>query len=272
MMAVNYEIFILPNPFAPAGINGIATMIQYKLGFSVGYMNLLINIPLCVLAFFLTNKDYSAKTFIFCLAFSAFLLMFNSRTVDISSFEYLSAGDTSTILAPLAASVINGFIYGCMIRLNSCTGGTDIIAAFIRIKKPNLDLMWVIFALNAIVATASYFVYGFNFEPVIVCLMYCFVTSKVSDSIIKGIKEEIKFEIITDYPEEISAEVISKLHHSCTVVSATGMYSKTHKTLLTCIINKHQVIDLQKIISNYPNSFAYISRVTETVGNFKKIS
>ena len=27
-MAVNYQIFILQNAFAPAGINGIATMVQ----------------------------------------------------------------------------------------------------------------------------------------------------------------------------------------------------------------------------------------------------
>ena len=48
LAATNYEIFILNNAFAPAGINGIATMIQYKLGISVGYLNLAFNIPLCI--------------------------------------------------------------------------------------------------------------------------------------------------------------------------------------------------------------------------------
>ena len=37
-MAVNYQIFILQNAFAPAGINGIATMVQYLFHFSIGYM------------------------------------------------------------------------------------------------------------------------------------------------------------------------------------------------------------------------------------------
>ena len=46
LAATNYEIFILNNAFAPAGVNGIATMIQYKLGISVGYLNLLFNLPL----------------------------------------------------------------------------------------------------------------------------------------------------------------------------------------------------------------------------------
>ena len=47
-MALCYQIFIFENSFAPAGINGIATMIQYKLHFSVAYMSLLINTFRCV--------------------------------------------------------------------------------------------------------------------------------------------------------------------------------------------------------------------------------
>ena len=59
LMALNYRILILENSFAPAGLNGIATMIQYKLNFSVGYMSLLINVPLCLMAFFVVDRDYA---------------------------------------------------------------------------------------------------------------------------------------------------------------------------------------------------------------------
>ena len=33
--SVNYELFVFPNQFAPAGINGICTMIQYVTHISV---------------------------------------------------------------------------------------------------------------------------------------------------------------------------------------------------------------------------------------------
>lgn len=56
LLAVNYHIFIVENHFAPAGLNGIATMVQYKTGFSISYMSLLINLPLCTLAYFLIEK------------------------------------------------------------------------------------------------------------------------------------------------------------------------------------------------------------------------
>ena len=56
ILALNYYIFIVDNQFAPAGLNGIATMVQYKTGFSISYMSLLINIPLSVFAYFFMLK------------------------------------------------------------------------------------------------------------------------------------------------------------------------------------------------------------------------
>ena len=70
LLAVNYHIFIVENHFAPAGLNGIATMIQYKTGFSISYMSLIINIPLCILAYFLVEKQFSVKTLVFSLVYS----------------------------------------------------------------------------------------------------------------------------------------------------------------------------------------------------------
>ena len=47
--AVNYELFVFPNQFAPSGLNGICTMVQHLTGFSVGYLSLIINVPLALL-------------------------------------------------------------------------------------------------------------------------------------------------------------------------------------------------------------------------------
>ena len=46
LLALDYQLFVVENNFAPAGLNGIATMVQYVTGFSIGYMSLIINIPL----------------------------------------------------------------------------------------------------------------------------------------------------------------------------------------------------------------------------------
>ena len=234
-MALCYQIFIFENSFAPAGINGIATMIQYKLHFSVAYMSLLINIPLCVLAFiFLANG-------------------------------------TSTILAPIASGVINGIIYGAAIRLNGCTGGTDIVAALIHKKWPEQNLIWIIFALNTGVAIASYFVYDLKVEPVVLCIIYSFLTSQVGDTILRGSRQRIKFEIVSNESKAISDEIIYTLKHSVTVVPAKGMFSGKETEMLICVVQKHQVVAMEKIIAAHPGAFAYSTIINETLGNYEKI-
>ncbi len=271
LMALNYQVFILHNAFAPAGLNGIATMVQYLFHFSVGYMSLIINLPLALLTFFLVDRQFSLKTFVFVLAFSGALLLFQN-VVDISRFIYHTADGRSTLLAPIASGTVNGLIYGAAIRRGGSTGGTDYIAAFVHKKRPEYSMMRVIFALNVAVASISYFVYDFNIEPVVLCIMYSYITTHVSDNILKGGKQALKIEMITAHPEEVTQALISELHHSVTILSAEGGYSHQKKTMLICVINKHQITRFTEIISAFPDTFACVSSVNETLGNFKHIS
>ena len=269
-MALCYQIFIFENSFAPAGINGIATMIQYKLNFSVAYMSLLINIPLCALAFVFLDKPFAARTTVFALTFSVALLILHFKVIDLSFLSYKTDNGTSTILAPIASGVINGIIYGAAIRLNSSTGGTDIVAALIHKKWPEQNLIWIIFAMNAGVAFASYFVFDLQVEPIVLCIIYSFLTSQVSDNILRGSRQKIKFEIISQESETISREIIAKLKHSVTVVPAKGMFSGKEMEMLICVVQKHQVVAMEKIIAAHPGAFAYSSVINETLGNYDK--
>ena len=67
LQSINYHFFIIEHDFAPAGLNGIITMIQYKTGFSISYMSLIMNIPLCIIAYFFLEKRYAIHTLIFTI-------------------------------------------------------------------------------------------------------------------------------------------------------------------------------------------------------------
>ena len=131
--------------------------------------------------------------------------------------------------------------------------------------------MWIIFTINAVVALGSFFVYDFRYEPVILCVVYIFVNGRTSDSIFKGNRAAAKFEVITTQPEQLSRELITTLHHGCTVLHAEGMYTHSNRAMLVCVINRRQIVDFERIIRKYDNTFAYISTVNGIVGNFKKI-
>ena len=269
MLAFSYSMFIFPNQFAPAGVPGIATMIQYLLGFKVAYLTVLVNVPLLIASYFIVSKEFAVHSAIYTVVFSLTLLLLEE--IDMSGIAYHTANGTSTILAPIAGGVVSGYSYPLVMKRNGCTGGTDLIGALLHHYKPEMNMLWIIFTINALVAAASYFVYDFRIEPVILCLMYCFISSKVCDLTLKGFKEAIKFEVITDAPDALADAIMRETHHGVTEVSAVGGFTHSNKTLLICVVNKHQIVQFQRIIQQFPGSFAYLSTVKETMGNFRKI-
>lgn len=269
LSAFNYEIFIRPNDFAPAGINGIGTMVQYVAGFSIGYMSLLINIPMLIVASFTLNRSYAFRTLTFVLTFSLSLIILQNMDITPIIFDAKDGG--GAIMASVAAGFFAGLIYSLSIKLGGSTGGTDIIGAFIHARLPEYDTVWIVFVINAIVAVGSFFVYGFTYQPVILCIIYCFVNSRVSDGIFKGAHAALRFEIITPTPEALATEIIEKLHHGCTVIDGRGMYSHSDQHILICIVNRRQIVDFENILKNYDHTFSSVSNVNRTFGNFKKI-
>ena len=133
-------------------------------------------------------------------------------------------------------------------------------------------MLGITFLLNAAVAIASYFVYDFQMEPVILCIIYSFASSTVGDRLTKSGREAIRFEIVTDHPNEISKEIISKTKHTTTVFPAKGMYSGRETNVLVCIVNKTQAAAVSKIVRKYPRTFAVMSQVNAVMGNFKDLN
>ena len=267
MMALNYQLFVFPNTFAPAGLNGIFTMIQHVLGFKLSYTSIILNVPLAIVVFFLISKPFALRSMVYTLAFSGFLMLFD--TIDLSAFAYNTT--VSTLLGPAVAGMITGFGGYYMHRIGACYGGTEFIAKLIHRKNPAVNFFSIIFGLNVSVAIASYFVYDFKIEPVLMCIIYSYFSSSVRDNMNSKHNSALRCEIITDDPIALSQAIMEKLHHGVTAMKAKGMYSGVEKTMLVCIINSSQLTELTKLVQNFTGSFVTVGQVTGVMGNFKRL-
>ena len=268
--SLNYELFIFPNRFAPSGLNGICTMIQHITGISIGYMSLLINIPLAIWVYLQVSKPLAIRSMVYVVTFSVSAVVLDY--IDLSTFVYYTENGNSAILGPLVAGIIFGGCYALLLKASAYSGGTDFVAAIIHKFYPEKSVFFLIFSMNVIVAIASYFVYDYQIEPVILCILYSFMSSTVSERLTKNGRSAVRFEIITDYPEEISSAIINKLHHSATLIPGRGMYLNKEVSMLFVVVNNSQVTKLSEICRKYPNTFAIIDPVSEVMGNFKKVN
>ena len=268
--ALNYELFVFPNQFAPSGVNGICTIIQHVFGISVGSLSLLINVPLAALCYFKCSKPIALRSMVYVVTFSLGLIILDH--VDLSMFAYSTPNGTSKILGPLVAGVIHGFDCSILARASAYSGGMDFISALIHEKDPNKSVYGLTFIMNVIIAVTSYFVFGYQMEPVILCILYSFSASTLVERRMKSGREAVRFEIITDYPREISDEIIRKVRHTTTLIPAKGMYAGRETNLLICVVNKTQVSQVARIIRKYPYTFSIIDPVSEVMGNFKSLN
>lgn len=267
VMAFNYHLFVFPNRFAPAGLNGIFTMMQHVFGIKLGYTTIVLNVPLAIASFFINSKPRALRSLTYSLAFSGFLTLLEH--LDLSMFVYSTA--SSTILGPLVAGLVTGFCGYMLFKVNACYGGTEFIAGFIHKYKPNVNFFNIIFVLNITVAAASYFVYGYNIEPVLLCILYCYTSSNLRDSMSRKYQSAIRCEIITEHPDEMNKAIIEHLHHTATVISGKGAYTGSRKSILLCIVNPSQVSELTRLAAQFPDSFVIVSSATKVLGNFKRL-
>ena len=271
--ALAIYIFVTPNDFAPGGVNGIAVLLQEGTGWNSGIFLIMLNVPLFFVAFFLIGKYGAVISTLSMLLTSGLLIVFDY----IPGMEYICyQPEDNHILAAIAGGVLLGV--ALVVTLKSCgtSGGTTVLASLVNKKFRNLSVSGMTAVFDAIVVFASFFVYnqGMGFteklEPVLLALISLFVTSKVCDVILQGFKAAYRFEIITNHPEEISAEIMQKLHHGVTEVNATGMYSHEGRAMLVCIIRKRQIGEVQRILRKFPDTFASFSPASEVYGKFLK--
>lgn len=263
---------IYPNDFAPVGIQGFTAMIQHLFGISVGYIYSFVNAPMLVLAFFVLSKSYSYKNLSYIISFSVMTIVFQQliARLDWHWLEYTAQTEEQALFAAVGYGIFFGIAYPLTVWLGGATGGTDILAALVHHFKPAFNIVWALFSINAGVAVMSYFVYGKVLFPVLLSVLSAFVSGVISDYLFKGVGSALKFEIITDRPVELSGEIMEQLEHGCTQVPAKGMYSGKESSMLICIINRKQRVEMERIISKYEGSFGFCSPVKSTYGYFER--
>ena len=275
VVAVAYYFFQNSNGFAPGGVGGLATITYHYLG-RLGIANIpwavlmvAFNIPIFVLVTIFVNKRLGVILIIYMLVQSFGTVLF--ETLGLKAYCLANnQEDFEIVFACIATGVISGIGFSIMLKRFGASGGTYAISALIKKAKPETNIAYVSFLLDGSVVFIAFFVYGMKITPVICTLLNLFIANIVVDNVLSGIRNGFKFEIVTDNPEELSAELLQELKHGVTEIRVVGMYSHTEKYMLVCIIRKKQVGQMMKIIRRYPGTFASFAKVNEVFGRFKQ--
>ena len=262
MSAFGMHYFVTSNNFAPAGLDGVATMIGHLAGVNPAYFILALNLPLLVVAWFVLKRRYVIYTVLFTVISSGAMLIFEA--VGMPTF---SSGEG--LMAAIFSGALFGLRTGLMLRISASSGGIDIIAGMINKKYPYRNIENVITAICYFIIAVSYFVYDRNVMSILLSVVQMFVFERASGVLLRENRNAVEVKIITKNPEEIRDDIIYNLKHGATVVESYGMYTEEPSFMIISIINIRQIPELFEILKKYPNTFAYYDNVDGVRGNFR---
>ena len=266
-----YFFFQNSNGFAPGGVGGLATITHHLLADKVSWSILMIafNLPIFLLVMLMINKKLGLMLSLYMCVQSFVPQLYAALGAKPYSLA-TSGADFNVVFACIATGVVSGFGFSLMLRRFGASGGTYGISALIKRARPETNIAYVSFVMDASVVFIAFFVYGMRITPVICTLLNLFIANVIVDRGLSGIKNGFRFEIVTAEPSVLAAELMRELKHGVTSIKVHGMYSDTDKFMLVCIINKRQIGEMMKILKAHPDIFASFEKVNEVFGNFKR--
>ena len=139
---ISYVYFLLPYQLISGGMNGIATLIYYTLGFHPSVTYLIMNVFLILIGAKIMGWRYSVKTVIAILIISFLINIFQHEitTVDAQGHEHLMhiVGDQK-FMACVIGALMEGLGLALVFLSGGSTGGIDVIASSIN-KYWNISL------------------------------------------------------------------------------------------------------------------------------------
>lgn len=260
--AIGVNMFFTPHKLLSSGASGIALIVQYLTNIPSGYVVILINLPLFILCYKETDKQFTILTVIGTIT-QAVLLIF---TKDISHYFYIK----DLLLSCIYGGVFYGIAAGLILSSHGSFGGIEIISVILR-KKYDYDIGIVNFGINMVIlAVGSAF---FGLEIGLYTLMSIYIGSYVIDKVIKGFDRKKLLFIITDKEIEITVNIKNELKRYSTFLYAESAHTSKQFKVIYCVVPLGQVPKIKHIVnSTDPHAFISILDTSEVQGKgFKNV-
>jgi uncharacterized membrane-anchored protein YitT (DUF2179 family) len=227
-----------------------------------------LNAPLFLIAAKLKGLRFLKRTLYATVMLS--FVMFLTNFIPMPEFTQGGQG-LDMILTALFGGVLAGAGIGTVFACSSTTGGSDLLATIIHHKKKHMDVSKILLMIDYSVIALGFFAFG----PI--NAMYALIAVFVSSRMITAIDEGLTFSraafIISDRSGEIADLLMTQLERGATALRGTGMYTRTEKDVLLCVVSKKEIVELKEIAAKCdPAAFVIVTDVREILGyGFQKL-
>ncbi len=263
------NVFIVPNNLYSSGFLGLSQLIRtflfnilnIKSTFDIsGFISLIINIPLFIIAYKHTNKVFCFRTIYTVIILTLFLSI-----IPVPNTPVLDSLSTMVLIGGL----ITGAGSGIILSNSSTTGGTELLGILVSIKNKNISVGKFTLIFNICLFSVLGLLYGY--VTMIYSVLFILIQSYIVD---KLHKQNICTEVMI-FTKEKPSKIIDfsrkVLKRDSTYFDASGgyLFSKTYITIIVCTEYELEILE-ENIDELDPNAFLIKLDGVNVKGNFEK--
>lgn len=261
LYAAGIAFFLNPNQLAPGGVSGIAIVLKSVFPFlpGLGMLILIMNIPIMILGAWKFGGRFICSTI--------YSLIVSSIFIDIlPSLTGIESVTDNMMLAAVMGGALFGVAMGIMFRMETTTGGLDVIVKIVRQRKPHMRTGQIYMLLDLAVLAASAIAFH-NIEVALFATVAIYVSTVVMDKAIYGGDQATLVYIISEKRKTIATRMMKELDVGVTMMQGMGAYSNTSTEIIMCVMRKQNLIKVRNILKEVdPNAFVIVSSANEVFG------
>lgn len=255
LMAIGTGSFLLPNQLSSGGFSGIATVIYYFLKIDMSKSIIFLNIPLFIAGLYKLGWKFILRTI-----FATFIY---SYAIDISNSIIIVE---DRVLASIYGGIVIGIGLAFILKTNTSTGGTDLLALILQNNKINLKVGNIIAVIDIIVVFLNLIAFR-DIEIGLYSAISIFMIGKLIDIIFEGINYCKVLYIISEKYEDLTDSINNELKRGATGLYANGSYSRKNKMVIMCVSKRNELEKIKTIISKIDkDAFLIITDAREVYG------
>lgn len=261
LMAAAVQLIYDPSHMVTGGFSSIGILVRNLTateefsGIPLGLTTFLLNIPVFIWGYKKKGLAFVEKSLISVLFLSLWLFVIPTITLE----------EEDLILASLFGGSLTGIGLGLVFQRDGSTGGTDMLAVLLHEYFPSYSTVFIMKLMDgAIVVLGAVY---FGIARAMYAIVAVIVFSKISDSMLEGMKFARGVWIITDQKEPVTEVILHGLERGVTAWAAEGGYTKKGKWMLFCVVGKREIVKLRNLVQETDEAaFVIVGDAREVYG------
>ncbi|MFA6627070.1 MAG: YitT family protein [Bacilli bacterium] len=257
--------------FYAGGVTGVSQLLSTILGradihISKSIFIALINIPLFMIGWRGVSKRFAYLSLISVVLQA--LLIYLLEVLRVGGLDPFASLADQKLLLSIIGGLLTGIGCAICLRGGASSGGMDILAQYIALKK-NISFTKFSIAVDFVIIVASGLVGGSI--NVAVFTVIRLITHMIALDRIHTIYKFMKITIITTESEAMKKALLEKFNHGITIFSAVGGYTGEPRWVLESVVLAYEIEEYRALAKRIDErSFVTYASINGVDGNFNR--